>query len=377
MRVVVIGGGVLGASAAFHLARGGAEVVVADAAHAGRATMAGAGIVCPWASGVEGPFYRLYAAGAHYYPELVTALAACGETDLGYARVGGLCVADDDAELDFIATYVGARAASAPEAGEVRRLSPAECRRRFPPLRADLGGVLVTGGARVDGRRLLAALQGAAQRLGGSWRSGAAILTSAGSRVTGVRISGESIAADAVVLAAGAWAPAVLQPLGIELPVAPMRGQIVHLQVPNADTGSWPVVLPQGEHYLLGFESGRVVVGATREADAGFDERVTAGGQAEVLREALAVAPGLASATVLETRVGFRPLSADGLPLLGGLPGVDGLLVGNGLGAAGLTIGPLAGKLLAALALGQGAAIDLRPFDPSRHAGPAPPPPIR
>ena len=80
---------------------------------------------------------------------------------------------------------------------------------------------------------------------------------------------------------------------------------------------------------------------------------------------------------MIETRVGFRPASADGSPLLGQVRGVDGLLIGNGLGAAGLTIGPFAGKLLADLALGREPEMDLRPFDPLRRAGPGLRSPLR
>jgi len=298
MRVAVIGGGVLGASTALHLARAGSDVVLVDAAHDGRATAAGAGIVCPWVSGADdGPFYRIYAAGAHYYPELVALVGACGERDLGYARVGGLCVSHDAVELDFITDHVRARAANEPEAGEVRRLSATEARAMFPPLRAGLGGVLVTGGARVDGRRLTAALLRVARDFGADLRDGLTELAISDRHVVGVRVDGETLTADAVVVTAGAWAPALLRPLGIALPVAPMRGQIVHLRLPNIDTAAWPVVLPQSAHYLLAFEDSRVVAGATREAGAGFDYRVTAAGQAEVLQEALHVAPGLAAAT--------------------------------------------------------------------------------
>ena len=136
-------------------------------------------------------------------------------------------------------------------------------------------------------------------------------------------------------------------------------------------THTWPVVLPTGSHYLLAFDGGRVVAGATRETDVGFDYRVTASGQAEVLAEALHVAPGLANATIIETRVGFRPVGPDVKPLLGRVEGLDGLLFGNGLGAAGLTIGPFAGKLLADAALGSHSTFDLAPFDPLRRTVPA------
>ena len=111
-----------------------------------------------------------------------------------------------------------------------------------------------------------------------------------------MRAGGERIEADAVVVAAGAWAPALLAPVGVPLAVEPQRGQITHLHLDGVDTAAWPVVLPPGSHYLIAFEGGRVVAGATRERGAGFDHRVTAAGQAEVLNQALAVAPGLAGA---------------------------------------------------------------------------------
>ena len=89
MRVIVVGAGILGASAAYHLARAGAKVVLLDDAREGRATAAGAGIVCPWASANEDPdWYAIAAGGARFYPGLVQALADLGEADLGYRRVG-------------------------------------------------------------------------------------------------------------------------------------------------------------------------------------------------------------------------------------------------------------------------------------------------
>ena len=368
MRVAVVGAGVLGASAAFHLALAGAEVVLVDRAHEGRATAAGAGIVSPWSSEVADPEWRRIAdAGARYYPALVRLLAEHGEADVGYRRVGSLCVATERSDLDRIERAVLARRAEAPEAGEVSRLSPAEARRLFPPLHSDLAAVRVGGGARVDGRLLADALRRVAERSGARVHAGAASgLLGGGGRVTGVRVGAEAVAADAVVVAAGAWAPALLEPVGIALAVSPQRGQISHLRLEGAATGSWPVVLPPGSHYLLAFDDSRVVVGATRETGAGFDCRVTAAGQAEVLNQALAVAPGLASATLVETRIGLRPVGPDVRPMLGPVAGLGGLVIGNGLGPSGLTIGPYAGRLLAQAALGEAPDTDLTPYDPLR-----------
>ena len=367
MRIIVVGAGVLGASVAFHAALAGADVVVVDQAHDGRATAAGAGIVCPWAADVDDTGkYRLAAAGARYYPELVAMLAEAGEADIGYRQVGALLVSDKSAQLDWIERELLTRSRDAPEAGEITRLSAQQARELFPPLRPDLAAVRIGGGARVDGRRLSAALGRAAQHHGAQWRQGRAELLPAGDRVSSVRIDGDELTANTVIVTAGAWAPQILQPIGIALPIEPQRGQIVHLGLPGVYTSAWPVILPESSHYLLAFEDSRVVAGATRETGAGFDYRVTAAGLAEVLREALSVAPGLASATHLETRIGFRPMGPDARPLLGGVPGIEGLFIGNGLGPSGLTIGPYAGRLLAELALGRTPELDLAPYAPLR-----------
>src|SRR5205807_2568625 len=114
---------------------------------------------------------------------------------------------------------------------------------------------------------------------------------------------------------------------------------------------SWPVVSPLAHHYLLAFD-GRVVAGATREDGAGFDAVLTAAGQAQVLHDALAVAPGLAACPVLEWRVGLRPVAVRGWPYLGPLPDRPGVFVATGHGASGLTYGPWSGAAVADLALG-------------------------
>jgi D-amino-acid dehydrogenase len=362
MRVAIIGAGILGASTAFHLAQAGAEVVVADRADPGRATEAGAGIVAPWLStATDEHWYRIAAAGARAYPALVAALAERGEPDPGHDIVGALAVDRNPTQLRALADLVHARAA--PESGDVTPLSPAEARRLFPPLHPFLSALHVSGGARVEVRRFAAALLRAS---GAQTLHAEAVPLVASNQVQGIRVGTDRIAADAVVVTAGAWAPALLAPFGLSLRVEPQRGQIVHLHLPNADTAAWPVILPPGSHYMLAFEAGRIVAGATREPGVGFDHRVTAGGLAEILSQALSIAPGLADAEVLETRVGFRPLSPDARPMLGAVPGISGLFLGDGLGPNGITIGPYAGRLLAQLALAQTPEMDLAPYAPFR-----------
>jgi D-amino-acid dehydrogenase len=153
--------------------------------------------------------------------------------------------------------------------------------------------------------------------------------------------------------------------LGLKLPVYPQRGQIMHLQGPE-EASRWPIVVGFHFHYLLTFPGGRVVVGATREDHAGFNVCETAGGVHEVLSEALRVAPGLADAVVLEVRIGLRPATPDGLPVLGRVPGFANAFLVTGHGPSGLQLGPYSGALIADLVQGNQPRLDLSPFAAER-----------
>ncbi|MBA2896172.1 NAD(P)/FAD-dependent oxidoreductase [Nonomuraea soli] len=408
MRVVVIGSGIVGASAAFHLAGRGVEVTVVDGGHTGQATAAGAGIVCPWVDHEDDAgWYALARAGAAYYGELAGLLGR------GYARAGALVVGDDlaidgsttgAAELSGGAGRGGSeglrrvrellerRRAGAPEMGEIVDVErPGLGGRGVPVLAPGLAALYVPGAARVDGRVVRDALLAEAVRLGATVMPGEATLRPDGEVVVshhprpmevglggsgtdsdgdrggeddgvggGRGDGGRVIPCDGVVVAAGAWSGEVCRPLGVRLEVWPRRGQILHLQLQGHDTAQWPMVLPQAGPYMVGFEGGRLVVGATVER-VGFDPRVTAAGLAEVLGGALRVAPGLAGATVVEARVGLRPVYGDGRrPLIAAVG--DRVVVATGLSAYGLTAGPYAGLMAAAIVVGERPPIDPEPY---------------
>ncbi|MGN9841933.1 NAD(P)/FAD-dependent oxidoreductase [Nonomuraea sp. H19] len=411
MRVVVIGSGIVGAGAAYYLSGAGATVTVVDGGYPGEATQAGAGIVCPWVDHPEDDdWYRLTREGARHYPGLVEAL---GE-DIGYAKVGALLVSEDPVDLEPVRTLLRRRYPDAPEMGDITDVTtPSEL---FPPLSDTLSAILVPGAARVDGCSVRDALLRAAVAQGAEIRTGTSSLTPDGEVLlhptdeepppgTGEAattepaeagqptpaVSGETaswrqaapltpdlppaapmggrefaddgvpLEADMVIVAAGAWAGQVCRPLGVELPVFPRRGQILHATLEGIDTAWWPIVLPRIGPYLLGFPDSRVVIGATVE-DVGFAPRVTIGGLEEVIEAGLRVAPGLYGATVTETRVGLRPVYAPGSALIG--PLTDRVVVATGLSAYGLTAGPFTGKIAAALALGEEPPIDITPYAP-------------
>jgi D-amino-acid dehydrogenase len=160
------------------------------------------------------------------------------------------------------------------------------------------------------------------------------------------------LSAGAVAVCGGAWSPSLAGALGVHLPVRPLKGQIVHLVLPDTDSRGWSIVQPVLGFYLVPWPDGRVACGGTMEADAGFDVRPTADGLHQLLREGLRTAPGLGPATVVETRVGLRPSSSDGHPVVGGLPGWGNVYVATGHGAEGLLLGPFGARVLADKMLG-------------------------
>ncbi len=369
--VIVVGGGVVGASATYQLARNGLRVTLIDQTDAGQATAAGAGIISPGTGFEPGSAaYTLARKALDYYPALLGLLADDGETQTGYETVGALFIATNDEEerrLPAVLRSVEAgRAAGFKNIGEVSRLNASEARKLFPPLADIREAIYLPEAARVDGRLLRDALQRAAQRRGASMLHGTASLIRRDDRVVGVRVGERNIPADAVLLAAGAWSNILCEPLDINVPVSPQRGQILHLTMPKANTSRWPIVLGFSAHYILAFPENRIVAGATRESGAGYDPRITMGGVHEIVSEALRVAPGLANGTLHELRVGLRPLSSDGLPILGRIPGVQNVYIATGHGASGLQLGPYSGAMVADLLLGKAVSAEMRVFAPDR-----------
>jgi D-amino-acid dehydrogenase len=362
---IVVGAGILGASTAYHLAKAGAHVTLVDRKDAGQATDAAAGIVCPWLSQRRNKvWYALAKGGAKYYTSLIEQLEADGETDTGYKKVGAISLHTDPKKLDQMEERAYKRREDAPEIGEITRLSQEETKRLFPMLSEDYASVHISGAARVNGRALREALMNAAKKHGAVVRTGdAAALIHKDNKVTGITLEGETLLADETIITTGAWGNELITPLGINFLVSFQKAQIIHLHMENTNTNDLPVVMPPNNQYILTFEDGRVVIGATCEDNTGFDYRVTAGGVHEVLHKALTVAPGLSDGTIIETRVGFRPFTPGFLPIIGALPNFEGIFVANGLGSSGLTAGPFVGAELANLVLGKPPELDLSNYD--------------
>ena len=373
--MAVVGAGLVGLSLAYELACLGASVTVVDAAHPGRATDAGAGILSPATStetdAALWPFLRQ--AGAHY-PALLARLAADGADmeGAGYGACGVLSIGLRAHEDGWFAPFAELALRRSP--GEVSEIPPAAASALFPPLGSVHRVLHAPGSARVDGRGMAAALRQAAATRGVAFVEGAVhgvvAGASGGRHVESVCVDGHrNVECGALAVAGGAWTAAAGEWLGRELPVGPTKGQIVHLGV-EAETASWPIVQPLLTHYLVPWPGGRVACGGTFEPGAGFSVSVTAAGLHELLRECLLVAPGLGGSSYLETRVGLRPSSADDRALVGRLPGWANAWVATGHGANGLLQGPYSARLLAHAMSGVELPADEAPlpdeFDPAR-----------
>ncbi|WP_166355107.1 NAD(P)/FAD-dependent oxidoreductase [Phytoactinopolyspora limicola] len=373
-RVVVIGSGIAGASVAYHLAKAGSDVVVVDDARPGQATAAGAGIITP--VGIQpvsaAKSELMFAAVAHYV-RLVEQFVEGGLAEHSYAATGELIAARDNDELRRLAEVTDRAGSLIREHGTAGVGSPelldhSELRRRFPLLSTALGAVWLPEVARVDGRVVRDHLVTLGRRGGARFVESTGELVVVDSRVTGVRCAAGLFEADHVVVAAGAWSSALAGATGFDPQVYPQRGQIVHLRLPGGGS-DLPVVSVFGGIYLLSFPGDRIVIGATREDHSGYAASVTAGGVDMLLRKAFGVVPRLSEAEWLEVRVGLRPASRDGEPLVGPAPGVEGLWLATGFGPQGLTLAPYSGWLLARAILGESVEFPV-PMAATRLAAP-------
>ncbi len=374
--VAVVGGGLVGTALAYELVGLGADVVLVDRHHQGRATDAGAGILSPETTwNPDSGWFSFGMEAAAHYRTLIARLADDGFADTGYAQCGLLLAATEPGEDDWFATVAALALGRSPDT--LSEVTPEEARALFPPL-GRLRRVLHNpAAARVDGRIMNDALLGGA--IGRGLRRREATVTGlqlSGARVVGIDSDAGAVSCAAVAVAGGAWSPMFGAQLGISIPVEPAKGQIIHMQLPApdgpgatdgaADSGQWPIVSPVLHHYLVAWPGGRVACGGTYEPDALFDSRPTVAGMEELLSACLAIAPGLGPATVVDVRVGLRPVTSDGLPVLGPVPGWDNVHLVTGHGTEGLLLGPHSAALVAPCLLGSPVPEELRQFSMTR-----------
>jgi glycine oxidase len=354
-RVVIIGGGVIGLFVAWELAQAGKQCLLLEQGALGReSSWAGGGILSPVYPWRYPPAVgRLARASALQYQELAERLNQQGDGDIGLLASGMLMLDPGEAE----AVVQGELACEDP----YEHIGRERLRQLAPALAPGFERALWLAQIhQVRNPRLCRALANAIRRLGVVVLEHTPVeaIVQRHGRVSGVRAGGRVIAADAVVLAAGAWSARLLPESSPVAQIRPIKGQMLLLQAPP---GLIRQILVSDGRYLIPRADGLVLVGSTME-DVGFDKQVDAAVRDELLAHASGVVPALAQAQIVSHWSGLRPAVAEGIPLIGTHPDLEGLFVNSGHFRNGLCTAPASARLLADLMLGRTPDTDPAPY---------------
>jgi glycine oxidase len=347
--VLIVGGGIAGATLAFRLTQAGARVTLIDREAPGHQASGGyAGLLTTVADGHEHDAYAALSQQAlQCILETVPELQSRSGVDVELTRSPLLRLADDEASMSLLQRY--AQREDARAGGDIW-LQTEELRARLAGVGARVQGAMLSPVAyHLNPRALLAATLRCATSLTIDQNFNAHRLLLRGQRVLGVAdAAGRELHAGHVVLATGAWGAELLLSAGVELRLRPLRGQLVVLD----GTAMQPLdhIVNTGRGYIVPKRGGLIVVGATQD-DAGFDKSCTLSGFVHLSRVAGAVR-GLAALPVVQTFVGLRPMSPDGKPLLGTANGLQGLTLALGYGQHGVLLSHLCADMCARHVLG-------------------------
>lgn len=350
-QIAIIGGGIIGATAAFYLTRltgaDSVQVTLFDDGE-GQATKAASGIISPWLSKRRNKrWYALAKRGAELIPELVHDAQLGSEV---YEQTGTIVTRKSSEDLKALYTEAKEKAAITPAMGEVQLLSAIQVGERLPFLTTAPEGVFVSSGAKIDGAQFVNQLLDNAQAHHLKIVHGRAKFNSNGL----ITCDSKQDSFDRTIVATGAWMKATLAPLGLNLAVRPQKGQLIEISVHTKEAwDTLPVMMPEGSSDIIPFAGGKLVIGATHEDDQQFDLTPTKTARDELLANAGAFISSLAKEQVVDMRVGTRAYTPDFGPFFGQLPTNPAIAVGGGLGSSGLTTGPIIGYLLAKSVLGE------------------------
>lgn len=375
--VAIIGGGVIGLTTAYFLAREGVSVQLFDRSAMGtEASWAGAGIIPPGNSLRAATAYDwLRASSSEAFPSLSTELRERTGIDNGYRVCGGIEVFGEDgeeatrlwkAEGIVFEPYV---LADTPIFGRARGVSEnqwLESQLRFP----DGSAYHLPATAQVRNPWHVRALVSICNTLGVKLYPNTSVVRM---RTSGNRIEaaidefGIEHRAGQYLIASGAWTDRLLSTLGIQTGVHPVRGQIVLFRPAQ------PLIrriVNVDKQYLVPREDGRILAGSTEEPEAGFEKRTTEEGINGLVRFATELVPALTSATIEKTWAGLRPGSIDGFPYLGRLQNFENAFVAAGHFRAGIQLSPATARVMFQLLTDCKPSIPLHDFRIERPPSP-------
>ncbi|GCL70971.1 glycine oxidase ThiO [Paenibacillus naphthalenovorans] len=364
---IIIGGGVIGCAAAFELSKAGYACTLLDkgAIHQEASTAAAGMLGAQVEIHQPGPFYELCRQSQEIYKAWIDELEQIGGVTAQYIGKGILRAAlteEDELELRSRLSWIQ----------NADWMKPEDMRRIEPELSAEVrGGLHFHADHQVHPVWLAKSLSAAIVRQGcriREWTPVFKLLTEPGTgRICGVQTSEGPLYADIVVLASGAWSPALTGPLGIKLDMFPVKGQCISVK-----TGAPIIRSTVFTHgcYIVPKLDGSYIIGAT-QAEAGFDKQVTVKAIAELHGKAAALLPRIEEAEFISSWAGLRPGTRDGLPYLGETSELPGLIFATGHYRNGILLAPVTGRIVAQIAAGDKPLEDLKPFSPMRDSAKA------
>jgi glycine oxidase len=343
--IIVVGAGIVGAAVAYELSRRGAAVQIVDQRAVGMgATQASAGVLAPYIEARESsPFLSLTVRSLELFDTFIPRVATDSGIDIPYTRSGTIDVAFSDAEVRNLETAASVLAGHGVKA---RLLDAAGVRAEEPQIgNGAAGGLLIEAHGFVAAGELTRALVAAARGRGAQLVEERRVQRIV-PRAHGVVVETDRgpLRGGAVVFAPGSWAGRIaIEGVTTPVPVRPVRGQLLWL----GWTGQ-PLrrVTWSSRCYLVPWDDGTLLVGATVE-EAGFDERATVAGVRDLLDAACEVVPHAWSAGFRGARVGLRPATSDGLPVIGPSSAVPNVCYATGHYRNGVLLAPLTAELVA------------------------------
>ena len=363
--VVIVGGGIVGCATAYLLARKGVPSTIIEKESVGScASGFSAGLLNPInGHGIPGPLEALARESFQMHLRLASEITTETGIDPEMRALSWIWLAFDDAEVEHLRQLF--QWADSFEEFPARWLDGREVTSMEPRLSPKvLKALHVEGVRQVDSYRYTLALAQAAEKYGATIRQGTveALMQSHG-RVSGVVLEGEEVACESVVLAMGPWTGQVASWLGIPVPIEPLKGQIVRLELEG----------PPLEHtfyhsdggYVAPKPDGLIWVGTTEER-VGFDDSPTTEARDAIIKDALKIMPILSEARVARQTACLRPLSEDGMPIIGAVPGWEGVYLASGAGRKGILLGPAMASAIADLVTTGHTDLSIEPFSPGR-----------
>ena len=363
---VIVGGGIVGVATAYCLGKAGIKSIMVEkdsiGSHASGFAAGGLGPLS--GAGIPGPVFPLAHEGMRIHKGFSRALSEETGTDTQYRPMSYLALAFTEEEVREGKAVLPWQQAQ--EGYKVRWLEPAEIK-DIEPRVSDLalGGVYGEGMGSVEPYRFTLALSQAAEKLGATVRHGRATgLKREGARVTSVVLDSGEIPCDRVVLSMGPWSGEASSWLDVPIKVSPLKGQILRLRAPGAPLGC---TVGWAGNYATTKPDGLLYAGTTEE-DVGFDENLTVEGRDSVMASLLKMIPAVTDAELVLQTACLRPLAADMLPILGAVPGWEGVYAATGAGRKGILLGPAMGRITADLITKGSSDIPIEAFDPGRFA---------